>query len=173
MLESYLPMLKHTITVLLFCFIIFSIRIFSLRYIKKNIVRSKQAVLLLFNNVMSLFFIILGVVTTLSNLGIKLDVLLGGVGIVSFIVGMALKDIISSLISGLMIMLNDDIKVGDILFFKEIKGRVTEVGISSIVLEDVSNRKKLHVIKNSVVTSECYSLIRGEADKKTKIASTS
>ncbi len=128
---------------------------------------------LLFNNVMSLFFIILGVVTILSNLGIKLDVLLGGVGIVSFIVGMALKDIISSLISGLMIMLNDHIKVGDTLFFKEIKGRVAAVGISSIILEDISNKKKLHVIKNSVVTSECYSLIRGISDKKTKVVSTS
>ncbi len=43
MLESYLPGLKHAITVLLFCFVIFGIRTVSLKYIKKKLLGlSKQ-----------------------------------------------------------------------------------------------------------------------------------
>lgn len=173
MLDSYLPLLKNAMTVLLFCVIVVVIRFAILKFIKKNIVKSKQAMLLPLNNAISLFFIILGVATILSNLGIKIDVLLGGVGIMSFVIGMALKDLISSFVSGVTIMLKGDIKVGDTLFFKDAKGRVIEVGVSSIIIQDIEDKNKLHVIKNNVISSECYSLIRGEANKKTKTSSTS
>jgi len=57
--------------------------------------------------------VIFGLVTALGTLGVDVSALVAGLGLTGFALGFALKDTISNLLSGILILLYKPFKVGD------------------------------------------------------------
>jgi small-conductance mechanosensitive channel len=123
----------------------------------KKLPNHKQKLPFFITRVLRTFIILLGIVNSLSVVGIDLKNLIAGLGITGFILGFALKDIISSIISGLIITVNENIRIGEVLTFKDVSGVVLKVDIRHTILQDLKNNKR-HFISNSKLLSEHFSI---------------
>ena len=84
--------------------------------------------------------IIIGAVTTFSVLGINISALLAGLGLTGFALGFALKDTISNLLSGVLLILNHPFATGDRINVLKYEGIVVSIDLRYTELEDKGNR---------------------------------
>jgi len=83
-------------------------------------------------------------------LGIDLNAVLASFGIIGFIVGFALKDTLSNLAAGVMILINKPFHLGDEIEVSGNKGQVKSVSISNTTL--FTEDKVKVIIPNTVIT---------------------
>ncbi len=85
--------------------------------------------------------------------------MVAGLGLTSFALGLALKDAISNLVSGIMIVLYKPIKLGDKIEMSGTKGTVVDFNLRYITIkaEGVS-----HLIPNSLLLNNKISLLEQE-----------
>ena len=95
---------------------------------------------------------------TISNIfGFSLNNFLTGLSFVSFILSIIFKNIISSIISGIIIIINDHISIGDFIIYKKIKGIVIKINLRYLILRDEDNITK-HIITNEILLSNYFSI---------------
>lgn len=82
-----------------------------------------------FAQVSRIFFVILGLVTALGTIGINVSALVAGLGLTGFALGFALKDTISNILSGVLILLYRPFLVGDKIKVAGFEGKVTSVDL--------------------------------------------
>jgi small-conductance mechanosensitive channel len=80
-----------------------------------------------------LYFLIAAVVAG-SVLDLRSEALLAVAGTVGVAVGFALKDLLGSLIAGVILLIDEPFQVGDRVAFGDIYGEVTEIGLRSVRL---------------------------------------
>jgi small-conductance mechanosensitive channel len=83
----------------------------------------------------------LGVVAALEQLGLDLSVLVGAAGIVTVAVGFASQTSASNVISGLFLMLERSIDIGDAIIVGGVAGEVVGIGLLSVKLRTFDNRQ--------------------------------
>ena len=88
----------------------------------------------------SISVIILGLVTALGTLGINVTALVAGLGLTGFALGFALKDTISNLLSGILILLYQPFKLGDTIKMSDYKGNVVSIDLRYTELSNGSDR---------------------------------
>ena len=79
--------------------------------------------------------VLLGALTALGVLGVNITALVAGLGLTGFAVGFALKDIISNLLAGMLIILYSPFRIGDTIKVGAFEGRVIEVNLRYTVVE--------------------------------------
>lgn len=79
--------------------------------------------------------IIVGMITALGTIGIDVSALVAGLGLTGFAVGFALKDTISNLLSGVLILLYRPFQVGDIIKISDNEGKVVSIDLRYTKLE--------------------------------------
>lgn len=79
--------------------------------------------------------IIIGMITALGTIGIDVSALVAGLGLTGFAVGFALKDTISNLLSGVLILLYRPFKVDDIINISGNEGKVVSIDLRYTKLE--------------------------------------
>jgi small conductance mechanosensitive channel len=84
----------------------------------------------------------------LSFLGIDLTAFLMSIGALSIAISFATKDIISNLISGMILYADRPFRIGDVIQVKDCKGRVVRIGVRSTLLE--TKEGELITIPNSI-----------------------
>jgi len=84
--------------------------------------------------------IVLGLITALGTLGVNIMGIVAGLGLTGFALGFALKDSISNLLAGVMILLYRPFEVGDRIDVGGLGGRVTHVNLRYTELESESER---------------------------------
>ena len=107
---------------------------------------------------MTLLFI--GLVLAISKLGFDIGALVAGLGLTSFALGFALKDAISNLVAGVMIVLYKPVKLGDRIDITGSKGQVVDLNLRYIT---VKTEGITHLIPNSLLLNNKISII--DADK--------
>ena len=75
----------------------------------------------------SITIIVFGIVTALGTLGINVSALVAGLGLTGFALGFALKDTISNLLSGVMILLYRPFVTGDRIRISGYEGKVLSI----------------------------------------------
>lgn len=80
------------------------------------------------------------------------EVTIAFLGSASVAIGFSLKDLVSSLISGITIITDPPFKVGDFVQYKEIKGHVTHVGLRVVRILNADHQ--VITIPNSNITSD-------------------
>lgn len=75
------------------------------------------------------FFIIFGLVTALGTVGINVSALVAGLGLTGFALGFAFKDIISNILSGVLVLLYRPFIVGDNIKVAGFEGTVISVDL--------------------------------------------
>jgi small-conductance mechanosensitive channel len=96
--------------------------------------------------------IVAGILTAISTSGVDISAMVASLGLTSFVLGLALKDLLSNLMSGIMISLHSPFKVGDSLEIASKSGTVKKINLRYTVLENKD--KNIYLIPNSKVFAE-------------------
>ena len=108
-----------------------------------------QSLLLKTFRVVTFFFI--GTVV-LDQLGVKVAVLVGGIGIAGIVVGFAARDSLENFIAGVTVLVDKPFGVGDYIKVDDQYGQVDEITLRSTRLRTVRNR--IMVLPNTEVIKE-------------------
>lgn len=79
--------------------------------------------------------VLIGVISALGTLGVDVAGLIAGLGLTGLAIGLALKDAVSNLIAGLLIVLYRPFDLGDELEIAGSKGVVTDINLRYVTLE--------------------------------------
>ncbi len=102
-------------------------------------------------NFVSIAILIVVIMLILSELGIEIGPLIAAAGVVGLAVGFGAQTLVKDIITGLFIILEGQITIGDIVEVAEHSGRVEAITIRTVRLRDVNGH--LHVIPFSEVTT--------------------
>lgn len=102
-------------------------------------------------NVAYIAAVVIVVVAALGTLGVQTAPLLAVIGTAGLAIGLALKDSLSNIAAGVMLVTLRPFKVGDVATVAGQTGTVREVRIFQSVLEGPD--KQLHTIPNNLITS--------------------
>ncbi|MFH1933292.1 MAG: mechanosensitive ion channel domain-containing protein [Pseudomonadota bacterium] len=116
------------------------------KVIKRVITKSAERLKLdrhltsLFARTSSITLIIFGLVTALGTLGINVSALVAGLGLTGFALGFALKDTISNLLSGVLILLYRPFKIGNTIKVSGYEGDVVSIDLRYTELNSEGNK---------------------------------
>lgn len=89
------------------------------------------------------------VMLLLRNLGIDIGPLLAGAGIAGLAVGFGAQELVRDVISGFFILLENQVREGDVAIVNGIRGLVEEVGMRTLVVRDVAG--VVHIFQNGKI----------------------
>ncbi len=95
---------------------------------------------LLLSRTSSITLIIFGFVTALGTLGINVSALVAGLGLTGFALGFALKDTISNLLSGVLILLYRPFETGNCIKISGYEGTVVSIDLRYTELDSEGNK---------------------------------
>ena len=110
-----------------------------------------RTLLPLLRNVFMVVLIVLVTMTVLSELGLNIAPLLAGAGVIGLAVGFGAQTLVKDVITGLFILLEDTISVGDVVSVAGHSGVVEAVTIRTIRLRDLSGT--VHTVPFSDVST--------------------
>ena len=90
-----------------------------------------------------------GSMMILSEVGVNLGPLLAAAGLGGLAIGFGGQSLVKDVISGFFILLEDSIRVGDVVEVAGVGGVVEEVKLRTIILRDLSGN--VHVVPNGVI----------------------
>ncbi len=91
--------------------------------------------------------VLLGIVMSLSALGVNMSTIFASIGIVALIIGFAAESLIADLITGVFLVFEDEFNVGDIVEINGFRGTVDSIGMRVTCIKDMGGNIK--VINNS------------------------
>ncbi len=106
--------------------------------------------------------IIFGFVTALGTLGVNVSALVAGLGLTGFALGFALKDIISNLLAGILILLYRPFRIGNRIKISNYEGTVISIDLRYTEL-DSENTKVL--IPNSKLFTDPITVLQYDQEK--------
>lgn len=110
-----------------------------------------RTLLPLLRNALLVVLVIMVSLIILSEIGINIAPLLAGAGVVGLAIGFGSQSLVKDLITGLFILIEDSIAVGDVIEVAGKSGTVEAITIRTIRLRDV--RGAVHTIPFSAVTT--------------------
>ncbi|MBI1356096.1 MAG: mechanosensitive ion channel [Acidobacteria bacterium] len=93
----------------------------------------------------------MAVVMSLKELGYDVGPLIAGAGVVGLAVGFGAQNLVRDVINGLFLLMEDQIRVGDIAEINGKGGLVEEINLRTIVLRDLEGA--VHIFPNGAITS--------------------
>ncbi|CBL45016.1 MscS Mechanosensitive ion channel precursor [gamma proteobacterium HdN1] len=94
-----------------------------------------------------------GAATTLSTLGVSWDKLQWLVAALSVGIGFGMQEIFANFISGLIILFERPVRIGDVVTIGDLSGRVSRIRIRATTIID-ANRKEIIVPNKTFITSQ-------------------
>lgn len=105
--------------------------------------------------------LILGVVTAMGALGINVNAIVASLGLTGFALGFALKDALSNLLAGAMILVYQPYYHGDKIKVQTFEGVVTKIDLRYTTLDSGSEK---FLIPNSVMLNNAITLFAPPAE---------
>jgi len=93
----------------------------------------------------------LALVTALPELGVEIGPLLAAAGIGGLAIGFGAQNLVRDLISGFFLLLEDQVRVGDVVSINGTSGLVEAINLRTIVLRDLAG--VVHIIPNGNIQS--------------------
>jgi len=130
------------VVVIFVAFFIFILAKIVKRMITKAAERSKfdENLTSLFTRTSSITLIIFGFVTAIGTLGVNVSALVAGLGLTGFALGFALKDTISNLLSGILILLYRPFEIGSRIKISGYEGIVISISLRYTELDSEENK---------------------------------
>ncbi len=140
--------------------LVFFFALFASRYLSKVTVRvfqklfpksRNQDTILTLVSVFRFFIILLGTFIALEIMGLNsvFMKLLGSLGVAGIIAGVALKDLVSSVFSGMLVGVDKSFKVGDNVTINNVTGTVEEIGL--LTTKVINDEGKKVYIPNQLI----------------------
>lgn len=108
----------------------------------------------LLKDILKYGIILIALALILNLIGIDLQNIILSLGIVSIVIGFASKDIVSNFISGIFVIGDKNVQVGETIEIDGRKGAITKVGFRNTTMIGVDNFKV--TIPNSVLSTKTY-----------------
>lgn len=142
------------------CIAVISVLVFYIIYkIIKHLVRKQAAprvekhTMMLLNKIISYVFYVLIVMYILSLFGINLKALWGAAGVAGLAIGFAAQTSVSNLISGIFVLSEKAMKVGDFIQVGGISGIVDSVGLLSVRIHTLDNQM-VRIPNSSIINND-------------------
>ncbi len=91
--------------------------------------RDKSKVIRLIGSALKIVVIIVGLITALGTLGVDVTAMVAGLGLTGFALGFALKDALSNLLAGMLILFYHPFRCGDRIKVAGCEGVVTNINL--------------------------------------------
>ncbi|NQY42126.1 MAG: mechanosensitive ion channel [Legionellales bacterium] len=104
----------------------------------------------LLGKIFRIIMVIIGLISSLGTLGIHVGAMIGGLGLTGFAIGFAIKDIISNILAGILILLYRPIKLGNQIEVSGFSGNISGIDLRYTSLD---TKDKTILIPNSKVFS--------------------
>ena len=146
---------KRIVNSIIFILIVFVVYFILMRLIKMFFKRADrknmnteqkhkiQTILQMVSSFLKYAFLILVILVVLANFGVNVVSLLAGLGILAVILGLAFQDMIKDVIAGVVIIMEDQFKVGDEVKIDDFKGVVSKVGLKTTEITGKSGEIKI------------------------------
>lgn len=122
---------------------------------EKNIKNKKSKTYLkLIRSVIRYIFIVVTFLILLQTNGVDVSSLLAGVGIAGAIIGLAVQDWLKDIIRGSTILSDSYFEVGDVVKYKDIEGKVLEVGLKTTKIQDLKTSNIVSVANRNIEVIE-------------------
>ena len=115
-------------------------------------VRADTGAVLLLSRVYYYGILIFGIITALGAAGLNVTALVTGLGLTGFALGFALKDVLSNLLSGIMLLLYRPFNLGDHIRMGEYEGLIETIRMRDTLVRAADGR--LIVIPNTKLITE-------------------
>ncbi|HEX8633232.1 MAG TPA: mechanosensitive ion channel domain-containing protein [Pyrinomonadaceae bacterium] len=115
-------------------------------------VRADTGVVLLLSRIYYYGILIFGLITALGAAGLNVSALVTGLGLTGFALGFALKDVLSNLLSGIMLLLYRPFNIGDQIRMGEYEGTIETIRMRDTLVRARDGR--LIVIPNTKLITE-------------------
>jgi small-conductance mechanosensitive channel len=115
-------------------------------------VRADTGAVLLLSRVYYYGILIFGLVTALGAAGLNVSALVTGLGLTGFALGFALKDVLSNLLSGIMLLLYRPFNIGDHIRMGEYEGTIETIRMRDTLVRAADGR--LIVVPNTKLITE-------------------
>ncbi|MDO5850440.1 MAG: mechanosensitive ion channel, partial [Methanobacteriaceae archaeon] len=113
-----------------------------------------MTVVYVLNDCFKYFVLIIAIAWILELIGIDIKGIALSLGIAGVALGIASKDIISNFLSGLFVLSDKSVRVGDVISVDDVKGTVKKIGFRTTTLINQDNQ--LITIPNSVFNAHHY-----------------
>jgi small-conductance mechanosensitive channel len=100
-------------------------------------------------NLLTITIIVIASVMILGELGVKIGPILAAAGIAGVAIGFGAQHLIKDLIGGFFILLDDQIRVGDVVQIAGTGGLVEKIGLRMTVLRDLAGN--VHYVPNGTI----------------------
>ena len=116
------------------------------KIVKRIIIRTAERLKLdgnltsLLARISNITLIIFGFVTALGTLGVNVSALVAGLGLTGFALGYAMKDTISNLLSGVLILLYQPFEIGNRIKVSGYEGIVISIDLRYTALDSEGNK---------------------------------
>ena len=126
--------------------VIFIVFFILAKILKRIIIKSTERLqldrhlILLLARTGSITLIIFGFITALGTLGINVSALVAGLGLTGFALGFALKDTISNLLSGVLILLYRPFEIGNRIKISGYEGIIVSIDLRYTELDAEGNK---------------------------------
>jgi len=124
----WLPILGSALII----FLIFLIFAFALKKAVKKALQKLNIdnyLVILLARILNITLIIVGLITALGTLGVDVSAIVAGLGLTGFALGFALKDSISNLLSGILILFYQPFKIGNSIKIAGFEGTVVAIDL--------------------------------------------
>ena len=108
----------------------------------------------------SLLIIVFGVTNFLSTYHVDFGVLLAGVGVVGLVIALAAQDTLSNFFSGILLLLDQGFKTGDMIYFNDTYCLIRDIGLRSTKIYDIVNHVMIITPNNSLANQNILNLTR-------------
>lgn len=116
-----------------------------------NHTKSRRYLFGILAKVAYVIILILGFITALGTMGINVLALVTGLGLASFAVGFALKDSLSNILAGFIVLYYEPFKINDDVSVTNEEGKVAEINLRYTVLQ--AEGKHILVPNSTVLTN--------------------
>lgn len=135
------------------------LKLFSLR--SKNVdIKKKKTIVNLISNIIRLFVIAVGGILILQNFGVDTGSLVASLGVFSLVIGLAIQDVLKDFISGIYLIFEGQLNIGDWVKIGDFKGevlpsnfRTTKLKAYTGEIKIISNRNITEIINYSLSNS--------------------
>lgn len=121
----------------------------------------------LFKDIWKYTVIIVAIAWILHVLGINLESIIISLGVVGIVIGLASQDIVSNFISGIFVISDKKIQVGQVIEVDGFKGTIKKVGFRNTTMINQDNYEIR--IPNSVLSKNIYKLYKPTEDHRLRI----
>ena len=145
LLITFLPKILIALAIFIGIYLISKVIAATILKIGKTGKLGRANVYRLLAKVSKIVIIIFGLLVSLGTVGIDITPLIAGLGLSGLALGLASKDSITNLLSGILILIYQPFKEGDIIKIGGSKGRVGEINLRYIQLIDDEEGKEFLV----------------------------